>query len=347
MLWDIVIFIVSLAILVKGAGLFVDSSAKMAKYFGVSELLIGLTFVALGTSLPELGSSVAAALMGDPSLAAGNIIGSNIANIALVIGLTSLFTVIKLKKVEFFRDGLFMLATAILFYLLALDGAISSIDSLILLTLLTYYLFLLYRWEKGTKESFSQEMKLIEFFRLRHYMATFGFIDVFNKAVRKRPDKKVKVKAVLHHINIWKQWTVFAFSGIIVFFSARFLVISAENLATEFGVSSAIVGLTAIAIGTSLPELTVSIAAVMKGHGSLLVGNIIGSNIANLLLVGGVTALIAPLTIEPKLLHIALPGMLFFSFLFLVFMRINWKITRYEGAFFLILYAFLFYLILL
>ncbi|NOZ80259.1 MAG: calcium/sodium antiporter [DPANN group archaeon] len=349
MLFDLFIFIISLVILVKATDVFVDSAALLAKFFGVSELLIGLTVVAFGTSLPELGSSVAATLLGNYSIALGNIIGSNIANIALVIGSTALFSTILLNKVAFFRDGLFMLGVSVLFYLLALDGSISGLDALILLAFLAYYLFLLYRWEGGKKESFSHEIKVIDFFNVRWILDTFGFTDVFRRHIAQSRRKKKtgeRLKQTRKGINIWMHGPSFLLSGVLIYLSAKYLIVSASQLATAFGISSAIVGLSAVAIGTSLPELTVSIVSVIKGHGSLLVGNIIGSNIANLLVVGSVAALIHPLTLEPSLLWIALPAMLLFSLLFLVIMRVEWKFGRREGILFLFLYGLLFYVLL-
>lgn len=299
MINTLILLATGILILWKGSDLFIDSSKSIARHFGVTELFIGLTLVSVSTSLPEFSASVYASIYGSSAVAVGNIVGSNIANVALVLGIFVLVRSIAISKDTLKRDGYVMLAVSFLFVGLAVGG-VSRFDGLILMTCFVLYMRLLYvQRTDGEREQ---------------------------------------------HVNILKE-SIKLLTGVIgVFLGAKLLVDSAISIAVTLGVSQGVIGVTLVAFGTSVPELVVSVRAITKRSEDLAIGNIIGSNVFNVLWVGGAASLIRPLTVDDVLLRFSMPVMIFVAILLLIFMRTNWKLERWEGAVFVVIYLGFIYL---
>jgi len=302
-LYDFLIFLFSLVILIKGSDFFVEHSAKLARRIGVSEFVIGLTLISIGTSLPELATSISASFSKESGLIIGNIVGSNVANIGLVIAIGTLLFVIKTKEKIFIRDCKFLVVITLLFVILSIDGVISFIDATLFLIIFAFYLIHLF----GAKE----EQK-----------------EIYYKKLSKRELKKDLTKSIL-----------FILLGILgLYFGAGLLIPSAINIAKFFKVPTEIIGVILIAIGTSLPELFVTITAARKNLEKILVGNIIGSNISNLLLIIGISGVINPIKVSNFALIYLMPFMFVMTILFFIYIRKNWSARLMQGISLLALY---------
>lgn len=302
MITTLILLAAGLLILAKGSDFFIDSSAYFARRFGVTEFIIGLTLVYVGTSLPEFGASVYASYHGSGAIAVGNIIGSNIANIGLILGITVIIGSIRTSAEMLKRDGFIMLGVSFLFVGIAIGG-ITRLDGLILITCFVLYMRLLYMQRKGTNSAAGATSR-----------ASDG-----DRTIR----EVVKLLA----------------GGAGIFLGAKLLVDSAIDIAFAIGVSESVIGVTLVAFGTSVPELAVCISAITKKFESIAIGNVIGSNIFNILWVGGVASLVSPLRVDEALLRFSMPVMLLTAALLLVFMRTNWKLERWEGVVFVVMYA--------
>ena len=260
---DLAIFIVAMAALIWGAEFIIRESERIALHFGISEFIIGATLIALGTSLPEMAASVAASFKHQSSMAVANVIGSNIMNIALVLGLVFLVA----KKVApdrdlFFKDSAWLLFPVIIFPLMILDGELSRIDGVLLMAMMGAYLIFLLQSED------QEELAEVD------------------EELSKEPFKWPRTLALL------------LVGFVLVVGGADYAIDSAANIARGFGISEWIIGLLMIAFGTSLPELVVSVKAARAGKADMSIGNIIGSNMANVSVVLGSAALTRPLTID-------------------------------------------------
>ena len=304
-------------LLVWGADKFVEGSSATASNLGVSPLIIGLTIVGFGTSAPEMLVSLMAALNGNPTLAVGNAIGSNITNIGLVLGLTALIVPLTVKSTTLKREYPIMFVIMLIAWYLILDNNLNQMDGWILITLMFLTLglitFLGIKDQKNAKDPLIKE-----------------FEDEIPKGMS---------------MSLAIFWLILGMG--ILLFSSKILVWGAVNIAQAYGVSDLVIGLTIIAIGTSLPELAASIAGALKGEHDIVIGNIIGSNIFNLLGVLGIPAIVAPIAELPEtvldrdyLLMMGLSIALFF-----VAFGFNGKgrINRYEGG--LILASYIVYMI--
>lgn len=359
-------FLVGLAVLLKGSDLFVASSVKIAKYVGLSEIVIGLTLVAVGTSLPELASSIAAASSGDTELVVGNVVGSNIANIGLILGLTAVIGVLKISEELFYRDAFILLGLSFVFYWFAADGVVSSVEGVILLAVFFAYVAYLFK----VKPRFGRILRLGEYiyerfpvdrifeFRLYKRIVEKGldmktYRELFDRGVilglPERAIKKGLDPATYRRLlvayegkirkEIVQEFVVAMLGLAAVYYGSKYLVSGAVELALLLGVSQNIIGLTFVAVGTSLPEFMVSITSVRKGYGNIVLGNVIGSNIANISLVAGASTLVRPLAIPPNALAYTIPFMILISVMCMFFIRSGWKVQRMEGVVFLASYA--------
>jgi len=348
MLINIILFLVGLVLLIKGSDFFVEASASIAKKLGVSELVIGLTLVALGTSIPELASSVIASLKQHSGLIIGNVIGSNIANIGLIVGIAATITAIKTKEHMLKRDGYIMIFVTVVFYIFMLNNSISRIEAGVFL--LFYFAYIVFLFEVEAKEEDESHFRefIRYFFRFKYLLTVHSRI-LAGIRYQKKNDHKLKKEKVspvekkevkeLFKAGIYKDYLTIVISGIAIVFGAKYLVEGAIYFASAFNVSDTLIGVSIVALGTSLPELSVSISAARKGYGNIVVGNIIGSNIANILLVTGVSALILPLKVISSTIVFTGPFMILMSILLLVFIKSYWQIKRIEGTIFLILYT--------
>jgi len=296
------------AILVIGASWFVDGASSLAKRLGISDLVIGLTIVGLGTSAPELAVNISAALKGNAGLAAGNVLGSNILNILLVLGLTSVLTPVTVTRSTQRVEIPLVLLSALMLWVMGndvfLDGSsintISRADGIILMGFLLVFLAYVLYVGKSSGDTF----------------------------------EPVQVKP-LWRVLLW----LFAGLGALVL-GSELMVRGAVDLARWAGLSEAVIGLTIVAFGTSVPELATSVAAAWKGKVDIAVGNVVGSNILNVFFILGLTATIQPLTLEPRIgfdmmVNIMASVVLLLSTITLQRM----KVDRWEGVLFIIVYA--------
>lgn len=268
-LWNTALFVVGFFILVKGAHWLVEGGSSLAKALGVSDLLIGLTVVAVGTSLPEMFIDVTAAYQGNTGIVIGDLIGSNVTNILLILGISAVIFPLKIQHNTTWKEIPFTFLAALMVLLLGNDKVIQSngnsqlgrIDGLILLSFLAVYLYYLVSISKNT---------------LRQYVLE-----------EKRP-------------GIFKPIIYVVLGMIMLFFGARAIVSAAVFIAEKMHISQTVIGLTVIALGSSLPELTASIVAAMKKRPDLALGNIVGSNIANIFLILGVCSIVRPLPLRPQ-----------------------------------------------
>ncbi len=303
-IFSVLLFLLGLVVLIFGSSYLIQSSVKLSYIFRLSPLFIGLVIVAFGTSAPEAGISIVAAVRGYKEIALGNIIGSCIANIGLVLGFCALLLPLAVNKNIFKRELPIMLLAVGLVYLLALDLVLSRIDGFILLSFFSVFIFLAYKGAKSHS---------LEFSELRN-LANFKFKKIF---------KRTSSKFVIGILSI--------LSLCLIVLGANLMVKSGVSLAKIFGISPWVISITVFAIGTSLPELAASLTASFRKIPSISVGNIIGSNIFNILFILGIVPLIRPINIAPSVLRFEFPVLFLFSASLFAVMRTNYKITRKEG----------------
>lgn len=264
LLLQVFLLILGFSMLVKGADWFVDGAAGMAVKFGIPQLVVGLTIVAMGTSAPEAAVSITGAMNGAADIAVGNILGSNILNILIILGLTGFITNVAIQKSTLMLEMPFMMVITVVFAVLGLnDGTVGFVEGIILWVLFLIYLcYLFVLAKKGNQD---EEEKQEE-----------------------RP--------------IWKLILLGIIGGAIVVWGADITVDAAIKIAQAVGLSERFIGLTIVALGTSLPELVTSVTAAKKGNSDIAIGNIVGSNIFNILFVIGTSALIVPVIYEATFL---------------------------------------------
>jgi len=306
-------------ILLKGAGWFLSSARVAATRLGISELIIGLTIVALGTSLPELAASLAAASKFSMGMVFGNVLGSNLANISLLLGVGAFMAPIAVSDSALRRDGLLLLLfTALIAPVLFVAGEVTVIAGLLFILLFFWYwMFLLYTApdENRLGEEYSGPLTLLWAFlifplsiltRPKHIAgkikAAFnngGFTDLEDALEEDEGDTPPTGFRALWHGPLdaagWPAVVIYFIIGIVmVVYGSKAATIGGLSIAHTFGISETVIGLTLIAVGTSLPELGVTIVAVRRGMGEMLLGNLLGSNISNILLIIGATSLVYP-----------------------------------------------------
>jgi cation:H+ antiporter len=336
---NIAVFVFGLALLVKGSDFFVKSAAAIAQKLGVSEFVIGLTLVAVGTSIPELASSVFAALKAESGIVIGNVVGSNIANIGLIIGLGAVIATIKTKQEMLKRDGYIMLFAALLFYVFIINGRISRGEALIFLLLYVAYIMFLFEGKPNSKDNYAFNEFIRYFLKFRYLIFLKNCIlptPNNTKEITIKPEEKLKE---LSKTGLLNDLLVLILSGFAVVLGANYLVNEAIFFAEFFNIPKTVIGISLVAVGTSLPEVGVTISAARQGYGTIAVGNVIGSNIANIFLVLGISALIFPLAVIKSTILYSAPFMLFMCIMLLVFLKSDCKIRRIEGIVFLLLYA--------
>jgi cation:H+ antiporter len=335
MITNVLILLIGLILLVKGSDYFVKSASSIAKEIGVSEFVIGLTLVAVGTSIPELASSVAASLAHSSGIVIGNVIGSNIANIALIVGCATLLTVVKTDTEMLKRDGYIMMFAAVLFFIFAFDLQLSKIDAIILLLFYVAYIFFLFE----DKTKYEGKFYFKEFVT---YFFKFKYVKSINQRVKTGINKRSSGKRtsnILNSSDLKKDILTLSLSGIAVIFGAKYFVEEAIFFAQIFQIPDTFIGVTLVAVGTSLPELMVTVSAARKGYGNIAIGNVIGSNITNIFLILGISSLIFPLEITQFSITFTIPFMIFISLILLWFISTHWEIRKKEGITLILLYA--------
>ena len=306
LIW-ILIFIISLFVLVKASDYFTDSAEKIGLYFGLPAFIIGVTIVAIGTSLPELVSSIFAVLENSSEIVIGNVIGSNITNILLVLGIAAIAgKKIKIAHEIIHIDLPWIIGSAFLLGIMIWDGVFTLAEAL--LCILAFIFYLIYATTTQQKHE-----------------------DAEIKKETKDELKKEKPKI--------KTFFIFIISAFFIYVGAKYTIESVIKLSEILNIGKEIIAISAVALGTSLPELMVSVSAARKGKPEIAVGNVLGSNIFNALGVMGIPALIGTLTIPHSILVFGLPMMLISTLLYF-FITQDKEVTRWEGALLVIFYIF-------
>lgn len=311
MLTHVLFFILGLVTLVVGAELMVRGASKLALSFGVSPLVVGLTVVAFGTSTPELAVSVGASLGGNPDLAIGNVVGSNIANVLLILGISALITPLLVNQQIIRQEIPIMIGASVLMVVMALDGNISRIEAGALLALVVGYTVFLIRQSRQVSRELADEF-----------------------AAELPADSKWD-----RHWSVQLGLIVVGLAGLVV--GSNWLVGSAIVFAQAFGVSDLVIGLTVVAVGTSMPEVATSIVAALRGERDIAVGNVVGSNIFNIFAVIGATGLVnaGGIPVSEAARSFDLWVMLAVALACVPIMLTNSEISRWEGGVFIGYYA--------
>jgi cation:H+ antiporter len=314
---DVFYLVLGIGVLTAGGEFLIRGSLGISNRIGMSPLLSGLIIVGFGTSMPELVVSVEAALNGQPDIAIGNVVGSNIANILLILGICAAITPLAISPLSLRRDALVVMASSFLFILLALDGSLGLIDAMILLALLILYLVWAY-WTESKNSTTSE----------------------FSLSGEVHKGEALEITRVPKSLI----WTLAEVIGglILLIVGSQVLLKGAVGIAEGLGVSEALIGLTLVAVGTSLPELTISVMAALRKHADVAVGNILGSNIFNLLGILGVSAILQPIEVKGRVVQFDQWVMLGVSILLYLFLFTSRKLSRVEGV--LLLSGYLTYL---
>ncbi len=318
---DYLLIAAGLALLIVGGELLVRGAAATAERLGMSPLLIGLTLVGFGTSTPELVTSVEASLLGSPGIAIGNVVGSNIANILLILGISALILPMAVSKQALRRDGAVMFSAAVIFVAIGRLGMpLDRLVGAMLIAGLIAYLWYAYLQEKaGAREGHTAAFEKREAHDELVVIPSGGAATLAGSA----PSRLVVTGGPL----------LMAVGGLaVVILGGKLLVEGAIGLARNAGLSETLIGLTIVAVGTSLPELVTSVIAAIRRHSDVALGNILGSNIYNILGIGGVTALLAPTTIPIEIVHFDALVMLTATAALLMFARTGFRIGRREGG---------------
>jgi cation:H+ antiporter len=313
--------IIGFILLIKGADFFVDSASAIARKFHISPLIVGLTIVAMGTSAPEAVVSIIAAIDGNGDMVIGNVVGSNIVNTTLLLGVTVVVAPVLMDYDTVNKDTVISFFTAVALFILAGGwwtaagmNTVGRLDGILILVL--FALFLVY---------------------------------VFMKTLRSREatmDKEAAMEDTGDSKPWWQLIIILVLGLAAIIWGGDLVVNSATEIALALGMSQALVGLTIVALGTSLPELVTSVAAAMKGQASMAVGNLIGSNIFNILMVTGLSATIVPLSVAPSLM-IDIIILIVISILVFILGHTGYKISRTEGILLIVVYViYLIYIII-
>ena len=290
MLINIVLLVMGLVVVLKGADWLTDGAVNIASRFGVSQMVIGLTIVAMGTSMPELCVSMVSALKGTPDLAVGNVVGSNTLNTLLIVGCSALVAPIMVKRSSVRRDIPFAVLASLLMLIFCLDGGIDRLDAALLFILFAVFMFVTVKYGK-------------------------------NEGTEAKTTAAPLGKATL----------LLVVGLVCLILGSNLFVDNASFIASTLGVSDAVIGLTIVAGGTSLPELATSMVSAKKGNSDIAIGNVIGSNVFNILMIIGVTGLVKPMHIK-GITSLDLIVMLSSMLLLWFFCRTTYKVKRWEGA---------------
>jgi cation:H+ antiporter len=300
-----------------GAELLVRYSSRLARVLGVSPIIIGLSVVSMGTSMPELVVSTVAAIKGNTGISIGNIVGSNIANMGLMLGLGAVLHPMEVKISWIKKEVPFMVAVTVLFIIFSYIGLIlSPFDGILLLLLMCAFIVYLGKYsirEMTVTKQLNQDMR-------------------DNTSDN---NSTLKTKIFFFFISI--------LGAVILILGSEISVRYGTKIASAFGVSELVIGLTLIAVGTSLPELATTIVAAIKKETDIIIGNIIGSNIFNILLIGGVASIIRPIPVVEEMFTIQYPILLLLSIMVFPLMWIRLNLQRIEGTILLLIYIFFIY----
>jgi len=325
MIINIFLFLLGLILLIKGSDFFIKYTSVLAKKIGISDFIIGLTLIAIGTSLPELISAIIASTKNQSQIILGSIMGSNITNLSFIAGIIGILSIKKTRQNIKQRDILILIFTSILFYIFIIDRTINIFEGISFLVLFIAYMTFLLSSKKEDKRTFENFIV---------FVVKFKYISELKKKIKKTkisPERKENRIMLMHLLII-------IFSGIAIYFGAKLLIEQTIYFGDSLGISKTIIGLTAIALGNTLPELGVSISAIKKGLGTLALGNLIGSNITNILLIIGISSIINPIKVDNITLYYSSVFMLFITLMFWLLLKTKNRLNKKEGIILLILY---------
>ena len=327
------ILLVALVALAKSADILVEYATRVARRFQVSDLLVGLVVTSVGTSLPELSSSLSAAFLGSSALVIGGVVGSNIANIGLVLGVAAIVRPFTTQVKMHDRDGFVLVASTVLLFAAALDNRLGRVDGAVfLLIYLVYVVFVARSDRDGVEHRFRDFLK---------FMFDFEYAAPVVKRLTRRRTRPTarEMKSEPQPRALIAELAALVTSLGVLILSARFVVAESIWIADLLQIPENLIGLSLVAIGTSLPELMIGVVAARAGRSALVVGNVIGSNIANGLLIVGLAATVRPLDVPEFSVVYTIPVMLFFTLALLHFIRSDWQITRRQGVVAVVAYA--------
>jgi len=303
---DFIAIFIGLVLLIKGGELLFDGSIAFSLKLNIPKFIVGMTVVSIATSAPEFIVSIQAAIMGHPDLALGNVIGSNLANIALVLGIIIIVTPIKVDKLFYKNDWpVMMIVTLIFIFLVSKDSYLGKTDGIILLLFLVFY---------------------------------FGYLFVFQ---RNRIDDS-EINSFTTNFPFFKILSLMFFGSFFLWLGSEVLIKGSVNLASQIGISERIISVSVIAFGTSIPELSTSIIAIINKEKGISIGNLIGSNIIDMLGVIGITVILAPITnLDQEFINNDLIWMISVAFILLPLLFLNKKLEfgRIEGVILIVVYV--------
>ena len=356
---NIVLLVLGVIIVLKGADWLTDGAVNIATRFGVSQMVIGLTIVAMGTSMPEFCVSMVSALKGTPDLAVGNVVGSNTLNTLLIVGCSALVAPIMVKRSSVKRDIPFAVVASLLMLLFCLDGAIGRVDAAVLFAGFCLFMFVTLKYAKTTEEHAAT---------VATSGAAMATAAVASTSVSEAPTSQTSAPEAstsqpssseasssetsaqeasqASGTSMLKAVVMLVVGLLCLIAGSNMFVDNASFVASSLGVSDAVIGLTIVAGGTSMPELATSMVSAKKGNSDIAIGNVIGSNVFNILMIIGITGLVKPMHIA-GITTLDLIMMLASMLLMWFFCRTTYKVKRWEGAVLTIIYlAYLTWLIM-
>jgi cation:H+ antiporter len=339
------LFLFGLLLLVHGSDYLIQAATRLAKSVGVSDLLIGLTIVALGTSLPEIVASVTAIIFGKSNLAFANIIGSSLTNLTFVVGISALVAPLATNHIVLDRDTKIMILIVMILGLLLLNpftwGYLFLPGAIVLILVLIAYLSFLY-WGREECDTCYQFHIFVDFFIRLKFLTSIrkkdqsSHLASTNQEIKNTLDEKEKSNVLSTILS--KDLIIMIISALAIALGAQLVINGAEFISLTWGIGDSIIGFTIIALGTSLPEISVSINSARHGFGRLLIGNVVGSNIVNISLGLGLVSLFIPVQIGIVTAALLLSFMLSVSLIFYYVIRKDWRVTRKEGFMLVVIY---------
>lgn len=346
---NIVLLVLGVIIVLKGADWLTDGAVNIATRFGVSQMVIGLTIVAMGTSMPEFCVSMVSALKGTPDLAVGNVVGSNTLNTLLIVGCSALVAPIMVKRSSVKRDIPFAVVASLLMLLFCLDGAIGRVDAAVLFAGFCLFMFVTLKYAKTTEGPTAAVATNGAATATAISEASTSQTSASEASSYETSDHEASSSGTSDHeassskasqasgTSMLKAVVMLVVGLLCLIAGSNMFVDNASFVASSLGVSDAVIGLTIVAGGTSMPELATSMVSAKKGNSDIAIGNVIGSNVFNILMIIGITGLVKPMHIA-GITTLDLIMMLASMLLMWFFCRTTYKVKRWEGAVLTIVY---------
>lgn len=347
---NIVLLVLGVIIVLKGADWLTDGAVNIATRFGVSQMVIGLTIVAMGTSMPEFCVSMVSALKGTPDLAVGNVVGSNTLNTLLIVGCSALVAPIMVKRSSVKRDIPFAVVASLLMLLFCLDGAIGRVDAAVLFAGFCLFMFVTLKYAKTTEEhaatvatsgaamaTAAASSTSVSETPTSQTSAPEASTSQPSSSEASSSETSAPEASQASGTSMLKAVVMLVVGLLCLIVGSNMFVDNASFVASSLGVSDAVIGLTIVAGGTSLPELATSMVSAKKGNSDIAIGNVIGSNVFNILMIIGITGLVKPMHIA-GITMLDLIMMLASMLLMWFFCRTTYKVKRWEGAVLTIVY---------